>query len=206
MSKTNRRTAGNTPGKGPGIVSAGKPAAEGLPRRPEGEGAADGTLGARRDRTVFDLIAARKDIIAIDPGPTRSAVIRWDGRRVVDCQWCENEKVREIVQANRRRCTIAIEMIASYGMAVGADVFQTCVEIGRFVEAAEGNVSLVFRRDVKMHLCGSARAKDANIRQALLDRLGPVGTKKAPGPLYGVKSHIWAALAVAITHEAGATA
>ena len=206
MTATNRRAAGNTPGKGPGIVSAGKVGAGGLPRRPEGEGAAGGTLGAVTGRTVFDLIAARKDIIAIDPGPTRSAVIRWDGRRVVDCQWCENEKVREIVQANRRRCTIAIEMIASYGMAVGADVFQTCVEIGRFVEAAEGNVSLVFRRDVKMHLCGSARAKDANIRQALLDRLGPVGTKKAPGPLYGVKSHIWAALAVAITHEAGATA
>jgi hypothetical protein len=107
---------------------------------------------------------------------------------------------------NRRKGPIAIEMIASYGMAVGADVFQTCVEIGRFVEVAGEHVSLVFRRDVKMHLCGSARAKDANIRQALLDRLGPVGTKKAPGPLYGVKSHIWAALAVAVTYEAGAPA
>jgi len=78
------------------------------------------------------------------------------------------------------------------------------VEIGRFAEVSRGSASLVFRRDVKMHLCGSARAKDANIRQALLDRLGPVGTKKAPGPLYGVKSHIWAALAVAVTYEAGA--
>jgi hypothetical protein len=114
--------------------------------------------------------------------------------------------MRDEIAMNRRNGPIAIEMIASYGMAVGADVFQTCVEIGRFVEVAEGNVSLVFRRDVKMHLCGSARAKDANIRQAMLDRLGPVGTKKAPGPLYGVKSHIWAALAVAITHEAAVKA
>ena len=52
MSKTNRRTAGNTPGKGPGIVPAGKVGAEGLPRRLEGEGAAGGTLGAFENRLV----------------------------------------------------------------------------------------------------------------------------------------------------------
>ena len=138
------------------------------------------------------------EILAIDPGPTKSAFVRWDGERVIECAWIDNADVRETI----RMCwqsKIAIEMIASYGMAVGADVFQTCVEIGRMVEAAGGCVSLVFRRDVKLHLCGSARAKDPNIRQALLDRFGPVGTKKAPGPLYGVKSHIWSALAVAVT-------
>jgi len=27
---------------------------------------------------------------------------------------------------------------------------------------------------------------------------GAVGTKKAPGPLYGVKTHMWSALAVAV--------
>jgi len=48
------------------------------------------------------------------------------------------------------------------------------------------------------------RAKDANIRQALIDRYGPgkdkaIGQKKTPGPLYGFKSHEWAALAVAVT-------
>jgi len=83
-------------------------------------------------------------------------------------------------------------------------VFQTCVEIGRFREAAarhtgDENIQFVFRKDVKMHLCQSMRAKDGNIRQALLDRFGPVGTKKTPGPLFGVKSHVWAALAVAVT-------
>ena len=138
------------------------------------------------------------EILAIDPGPVKSAFVRWDGERVIECAWIDNADVRETI----RMCwqsQIAIEMIASYGMAVGADVFQTCVEIGRMVEAAGGCVSLVFRRDVKLHLCGSARAKDPNIRQALLDRFGPVGTKKAPGPLYGVKSHIWSALAVAVT-------
>ena len=138
-------------------------------------------------------------ILAIDPGPLKSAFVRWDGWRVIDCALIDNDEIRDVISMNRRKCTIAIEMIASYGMAVGADVFQTCVEIGRMQEVAEGRAELVFRRDVKLHLCGSARAKDPNIRQALLDRFGPVGTKKTPGPLFGVKSHIWSALAVAVT-------
>jgi hypothetical protein len=138
-------------------------------------------------------------ILAIDPGPVKSAFVIWDGRIVIDSAWIDNHEIRDVISMYSRKCTIAIEMIASYGMAVGADVFQTCVEIGRMQEVAEGRAELVFRRDVKLHLCGSARAKDPNIRQALLDRFGPVGTKKAKGPLYGVKSHIWSALAVAVT-------
>ena len=55
-----------------------------------------------------------------------------------------------------------------------------------------------------MHLCGSAKAKDSNIRQAIIDRYGGdpkrcIGTKKAPGPLYGISADQWAALALALT-------
>ena len=47
------------------------------------------------------------------------------------------------------------------------------------------------------------RAKDSNIRQALLDLYGgdkrkAIGIKAEPGPLYGIKSHMWAALGVAV--------
>ena len=103
---------------------------------------------------------------------------------------------------------LAVEMIASYGMAVGASVFETCTWIGRFEEAwaarrCESEMHRVKRHEVKMAVCHDSRAKDANIRQALLDRWGgkeqAVGTKKRPGPLYGVKKDIWAALAVAVT-------
>jgi len=143
-------------------------------------------------------------ILAIDPGPDKSAYVAWDGIRVRDAQWIENAVLRSILAKTfaEGECEVAIEMIASYGMAVGADVFRTCVEIGRLVEVADRHgiePLLVFRRDVKLHLCGSARAKDANIRQALLDKHGVVGTKKNPGPLFGIKSHMWAALAVADT-------
>jgi hypothetical protein len=98
---------------------------------------------------------------------------------------------------------LAIEMIASYGMPVGREVFETCVWIGRFIEAFGSHYDnptiRVTRNEVKNHLCGSSKAKDANVRQALIDLLGSPGTKKSPGGTYGVKSHMWSALGVAAT-------
>lgn len=143
-----------------------------------------------------------REILAIDPGPTKSAYVVWDGSRVIVSGWVENDEVRAVIAINAHRATIAIEWIQSFGMVVGAPVFATCVEIGRMVEVADARVLTVFRKDVKLHLCGSPRAKDPNIRQALLEAHGPVGTKKAPGPLYGVSGHVWSALAVAVTAQA----
>jgi hypothetical protein len=146
------------------------------------------------------------NIFAIDPGTTVSG---WceinrspdDGRiRVIESGVMENDELIQLVDAkNRHACLLAVEMIASYGMPVGREVFETCVYIGRLIERWDATHRLVYRKDVKLHLCGSSRAKDANIRQALLDKIGPAGCKKEPGPTYGVKSHAWAALAVATT-------
>jgi len=80
-------------------------------------------------------------------------------------------------------CRLVIEMIASYGMPVGKEVFETCVWIGRFVEAGTYyfiTTEYVYRKDEKMNICHSMKAKDSNIRQALIDRFGVVGTKKNP--------------------------
>jgi hypothetical protein len=101
---------------------------------------------------------------------------------------------------------LALEMIASYGMPVGREIFETCLWIGRFIEAWEmrqGRYQLIYRKDVKLFHCESARATDANIRAALIDRYGPgkeraIGKKSSPGPLYGLKGDHWAALAVAL--------
>jgi hypothetical protein len=108
---------------------------------------------------------------------------------------------------------VVIEMVACYGMPVGAEVFETCVWIGRYLEALGPNsvvdgyerVCRMKRQAVKLHLCHSNKANDATIRQALIDRFGPtkleaIGNKAAPGPLYGVKADVWAALALAVTH------
>ena len=86
-------------------------------------------------------------------------------------------------------------------MPAGRDLFETALWVGRFIQAAEQigmKWEKVYRKDVKLFFCQSMRAKDGNIRQALIDRFGPPGTKKAPGRLYGVKSDEWAALALAV--------
>ena len=138
-------------------------------------------------------------ILAVDPGTEQSGWCRFSGGEVLESGVLPNGELLLFLDTHHYPYTLAIEMVASYGMPVGREVFETCVWIGRFKQAwyKPDEVRLVYRRDVKLALCGSMKAKDANIRQALIDKLGPVGTKKAPGPLYGVKSHAWAAVAVA---------
>lgn len=155
-----------------------------------------------RDCSTVPGGVAVTPLLAIDPGTTHSGYVVIDADGVQLSGVVENSELFELIAAHGSN--IAIEMIASYGMAVGREVFETCLWIGRFIQAAgPDRVRLVYRKDVKMHLCGSPRAKDANIRQALIDRWGgkaeAVGTVKKPGPLYGVKSHAWAALGVAVT-------
>jgi hypothetical protein len=140
-----------------------------------------------------------KTVIGIDPGTDKSAFAEFDGNEVVSFGIYDNEHL--LGHSLWQEDHVFVEMIASYGMAVGASVFETCVFIGRCLQVANtagGNVTRVFRKDIKLHLCQSPRAKDGNVRQALIDRLGPQGTKKNQGPTYGLKSHEWAALAVAV--------
>ena len=102
---------------------------------------------------------------------------------------------------------VVSEMIQAMGMSVGAEIFETCTWIGRFMQRAlmaGATFDRIKRTEIKLHLCGTPRAKDTNVRQALIDRFGPgravaVGTKKAPGPLHGIAGHRWSALAVAVT-------
>lgn len=153
-------------------------------------------------------------LLAIDPGNTESGwvVIDVETRRPIYFAKVENSMLRRGIGAgNVDDCEHAvIEMVASYGMAVGADVFETCVEIGRFVELLESTgprrrtVDLVKRQPVKLHHCHSPRATDANVRQALVDRFAPgrpnhgKGTKAEPGWFQGFRADIWQAYALAV--------
>ena len=136
-------------------------------------------------------------VLAIDPGPTTSGWVLFDGERVVEGS---PEAINEALvwRAETSRAPVAIEWISNMGMQVGASVFETCFWAGRFAQArGASHVTRIKRIDVKKHLCGQTRAKDANIRAALIDRFGgiegkakAVGTKKSPGPLYGVRTHM----------------
>ena len=151
-------------------------------------------------------------ILAIDPGNIESAYVLMDedlkpvefGKFTNGNVRCE---VRRLFEKYMPNIHIVIEMVASYGMAVGKEVFETCVWIGRFYEVCgtDGWVSLMYRKDVKMNLCHTMKAKDGNIIQALVDRFAPntrnkgKGVKANPGWFYGFKADIWQAYAVGVT-------
>lgn len=142
-------------------------------------------------------------ILAIDPGPVDSAWVILDKElKPIKFGKVKNiELLAVCMDINYGPdCELAIEMVASYGMAVGQEVFETVFWIGRFWQAFDAVRTKVYRKDVKMNLCGSMKAKDSNVRQALIDRFGPVGTKKKPGWFYGVSKDVWSAIAVGVTY------
>lgn len=146
-------------------------------------------------------------ILALDPGTDQTGWAFTDGEDVFASGVNPNADIFGVMRRTAPQI-LAIEMIASYGMPVGREVFETCVWIGRYVQAwhSPEDVQLVYRKDVKLHLCGTNKAKDGNVRQAILDlfpRTGggatpQIGTKAKPGPLFGVSTHAWPALGVAL--------
>jgi hypothetical protein len=145
-------------------------------------------------------------VFAIDPGPTESAYVMFDGVRPTEFAKIGNEEMLYRCGLNWADGTVlVIEQVAAMGMAVGAETFETVFWSGRFAERWHREWHRVKRHEVKIHLCGNMRAKDANIRQALLDRYGPgkelaIGCKKKPGPLHGLSGDCWSALAIAHTY------
>lgn len=154
-------------------------------------------------------------LLAIDPGNKQSGYVLVeviDGKidRVLDKGKVNNLVLLGLIEEREDITDVAIEMVASYGMAVGATVFDTCVWIGRFLQKAQNftyaDIRRIYRKDEKITICGSMKAKDSNIRQALVDIYAPgednygKGTKEHPGFFYGFKSDIWQAFAVAHTY------
>ncbi len=167
-------------------------------------------------------------ILAIDPGPTESGWVKMDENyRVIGSGVMANEDMLGHVcgaalfdDAPR----LVIEQIASFGMAVGAETFDTCVWTGRFMQVcatetgSDKAITRIPRVPIKVHLCGTAKAKDPNVRQALIDRYGGsdairkhrpakrnrkgevTSPEVEPGALAGVSAHAWAALAVAVVY------
>lgn len=162
-------------------------------------------------------------ILAIDPGDRQSAYVLMDEDCSIRNQIAgklDNDLLMMLLKrlCKDERMTVVIEMVASYGMAVGREVFETCVWIGRFTQAARDagcKVRYVYRIEEKLAICHDSRAKDSNIRQALIDRFARFdrrngkGTKSSPDTFYGFKADMWSAFAVGVTwldkRERGAT-
>lgn len=145
-------------------------------------------------------------ILAIDPGDVQSAYCFLDRETLRPLRFAkvDNQTLLLVVQVEAYE-EIVIERVQSFGMAVGRNVFETCEWIGRYTQAATAPVHYIYRREEKLHICRDSRAKDANIRRALIDRFAKhdldngKGTKKNPDWFYGFKADCWSAYAVGLT-------
>ncbi len=181
-------------------------------------------------------------VLAIDPGCSQSAFVLYDGVKPLSFgKWANETLLREMqVGTSLTASHCVIEQISHYGsgMAVGAEVFDTCYFSGRLMQVwwdrqggdkfGLNEATLIKRATVKTHVCGSAKAKDGNVRQAMIDKWGgdsvAIGGKKCvnckgkcytgrerkpcgcdggfetpPGPLKGISADCWQALALAVT-------
>lgn len=155
-------------------------------------------------------------VFAIDPGNTHSAFVLYDSAKglIELFGYLPNpEFLDRLPELRSPGEALAIEYPQPRGQPMYSQLVDTIFWIGRFVQAVApyGDWTPVDRKDVKMTLCGGSNAKDPSVRAAVISRFegrsvpgvpnpDPVGTKRAPGPLYGVSGDVWAALAVAITH------
>lgn len=147
-------------------------------------------------------------VLGIDPGPTHSGWVSWDtdAQSVVNSgKAMSNDDLRPLT-ADEQVGIVVIERPVMMGQCnMSADVLNTAVEAGRFYESAQ-KARFITRNEVKQHLLGWTSRKghnaDACIRQVILERFpGGIGNKKTPGPLYGISSHAWQALAVTLTFQ-----
>ncbi len=138
--------------------------------------------------------------LAIDPGTKKSAWVVIDELlRPVAWAWEENERVASRMYGGDRDpyywamvglsmawkdvpVDLVIEDVTNMGMAVGKDVFETVRWSGRF--DYRQTARFISRPEVKLHICGSPRAKDPNVKQAIIDRYGgqevAIGGVKCP--------------------------
>lgn len=146
-------------------------------------------------------MTTHQPILAIDPGTEQSAFVLWDGKQIGAYGKKPNEDLFSVIFYAPG--TLAIEFMQSFGMPIGKEVFETIFWIGRFWEHHTERFGdrhkriRVYRSDVKLHHCGSSRAKDSNIRQALIDKYGKPGKKSSPGITHGLAGDMWSAFAIA---------
>ena len=188
----------------------------------------------------------RTSIIAIDPGSETSGLVHMaiDKRELYGLKLLHtdgkmpNDDVLKYIKDNADgTCWVPMETPRCSGMPMAGQTMHVLIFIGRICQMIETEFNdktcgpsvdwtMVYRPDVKINMCGSMRAKDANVNQALRDRFGgdqsPVkceickgrkmvgrgklrqncedcegtGLDVVAGPIFGVKSHALAALGV----------
>ncbi len=150
-------------------------------------------------------------ILAIDPGTTQSGWVLLDGSRILDAaiednaavrarlrDWHDGARVGEVPFLG----AVVIERIEPrYGLRMGWETIRTCELVGALCEATGPlPVALLTRSSILRHLGVAIRGSaDSGVRAALMDRWGGAASVRKGGPLAGIRTHLWAALAVGVT-------
>jgi hypothetical protein len=154
-------------------------------------------------------------VLAIDPGRWKSgwAVVAENPLRLHQFGISDNADMYKSLRefGIGPYDVLAVEMVRSFGES-GDSLYETAAWVGAFA-FAEGMPNkaarLVYRSDERLLLLpGERKISDAAVRRAVIEAFPQtgggkepaIGTKKEPGPLYGVKSHVWQAIGVGLTY------
>ena len=150
------------------------------------------------------------EILCLDVGTLESGFCLLDSETYKPLKFgkINNEELLKIVKYDNYDVMV-YEEFQSYGMPIGVSTLTSITWNGRYIQSAldrNKKVSRIYRKEEKINICGSLKAKDSNIRQALIDRFAKhdlkngKGTKKEPDFFYGFKSDIWSSFCVGCTY------
>lgn len=148
------------------------------------------------------------NILSLDVGTVESGycLVDTDTYKPIKFGKISNEDLLKIVKEEEYEILV-YEEFQSYGMPVGQTTIASITWNGRYIQSAldrNKRAEPIYRREEKMCLCGTMKAKDSNIRQALIDRFAQFdfkngkGTKSNKDWLYGFKADVYSAYAIAV--------
>ncbi len=115
------------------------------------------------------------NVLCIDPGTFESGYVLWDGALAISGNKIDNDCLLELIVRNEFAADhLALEMMDARGVPAGYELMRTLVWIGQFKQAfGPERTTEITRGEVQVHMCGDRKfAKDANVRQVVIDRFG----------------------------------
>lgn len=149
-------------------------------------------------------------ILALDVGTTQSGYcfMNTDTYEPLEFGKMDNEQLLEDVVIDGMYDILVYEEFQSFGMAVGKSTITSITWNGRYIQAAWERkipVYAIYRMEEKVNLCGTTKAKDSNLRQAMIDRFAKFDFKNGKGTkgkrdwFYGFSKDAWSAAIIGVT-------
>ena len=156
-------------------------------------------------------------IFGIDAGSKKTGYVLWDDSKglMLDCGKVDNEKILDLIIGCPPNTVFVLEQFRVYAKA-GQSIITSATWNGQFIRQIalrESEHYFYFKSQINKAICGKGtRVNDKDIRAALTARFPHTGldgkgnpsvkgTKAHKGPLYGIGTDAWSALAVIRTHK-----